>query len=167
MCSGQSLLESPATLTERRVRLWYRAEDTARYVQGAGLLGWQVDVRASWSTAIAPGAVTTAGQYRTVGYQGCPARMPRWVALELDRAGLCHLDTATAPPHRLRLPRPAWERGPRDASAYVDAVLRGELDAVASDDTGERASEPGPGGRSSVPRAGSPRLCRADDNGAV
>ena len=131
-----SLLDTPATLTVRTpsggIHLWYRAEDTSRYVQGAGRLGWQVDVRAGWSTAVAPGTVTTAGRYRMVGHQESPARLPSWVALELDRVGLRHRAPAADPPRRVRLPRPARECGPRDASAYAAAALRGELDAVAS-----------------------------------
>ncbi|MFJ5850869.1 hypothetical protein [Streptomyces sp. NPDC092903] len=44
-------------------------------------------------------------------------------------------DCATAtrpPPRRIRLPRPARDHGPGDASAYAAAALRGELEAVAS-----------------------------------
>ncbi|WEH37836.1 bifunctional DNA primase/polymerase (plasmid) [Streptomyces sp. AM 4-1-1] len=131
-----SLLDTPATLTVQTpsggIHLWYRAGETSRYVQGAGRLGWQVDVRAGWSTAVAPGTVTAAGRYRMVGHQERPARLPRWVALELDRVGLRHRDVATGPPRRVRLPHPARESGMRDASAYAAAALRGELDAVAS-----------------------------------
>ncbi|MET7606271.1 bifunctional DNA primase/polymerase [Streptomyces avermitilis] len=130
------MLETPATLTVQTpsggIHLWYRTGDTSRYVQGAGRLGWQVDVRAGWSTAVAPGTVTAAGRYRTVGHQDRPARLPRWVALELDRVGLRHRDAAAGPPRRFRLPRLAQERGPQDASAYAAAALRGEREAVAS-----------------------------------
>ncbi|MGQ4402187.1 bifunctional DNA primase/polymerase [Streptomyces hayashii] len=131
-----SLLELPATLTVQTpsggIHLWYRTGDTSRYVQGAGRLGWQVDVRAGWSTAVAPDTVTAAGSYRMVGDQELPARLPRWVALELDRVGLRHRDAAAGPPRRIRLPRPARERDPRDVAAYTAAALRGELEAVAS-----------------------------------
>jgi hypothetical protein len=105
-------------------------------VQGAGRLGWQVDVRAGWSTAVAPGTVTAAGRYQAVGPETAPARLPRWVALELDRVGLRRGDAAAGPARRVRLPRPARERGPRDAAAYAAAALRGEADAVAAARTG-------------------------------
>ncbi|MFD8882177.1 bifunctional DNA primase/polymerase [Streptomyces erythrochromogenes] len=131
-----SLLDTPATLTVRTpsggIHLWYRAPDRSRYVQGAGRLGWQVDVRAGWSTAVAPGTVTAAGRYRIAGQQESPVRLPRWVALELDRVGLRHRDPAAVASRRIRLPRPAREHGPGDTSAYAAAALRGELEVVES-----------------------------------
>ncbi|MFF2374956.1 bifunctional DNA primase/polymerase [Streptomyces xiamenensis] len=133
---ADSLLDAPATLTVQTpsggIHLWYRVGDNSRYVQGAGRLGWQVDVRAGWSTAVAPGTVTAAGRYRMAGLQEHPARLPRWVALELGRVGLRHHSAETGPPRAVRIPRPVREHAPRDSSAYAAAALRGELDAVAS-----------------------------------
>ncbi|MEO3976767.1 bifunctional DNA primase/polymerase [Streptomyces sp. CAU 1734] len=138
---AESLLHAPPTLTVRTpsggVHLWYEAGSGPRFVQGAGRLGWQVDVRAGWSTAVAPGTVTAAGRYQLVGPRTVPARLPRWLALELARVGLRTRDPdTTPPPARIRLPRPGARHGPRDTAAYAAAALRGELDAVASARTG-------------------------------
>ncbi|MFJ9574546.1 bifunctional DNA primase/polymerase [Streptomyces bacillaris] len=136
---AESLLHAPPTLTVRTpsggLHLWYQA-GSGRFTQGASRLGWQVDVRAGWSTAVAPGTVTTAGRYERLGPATEPARLPRWLALELTRVGLRARDPDGPPPDRIRLPRPGARHRPQDGSAYAAAALRGEADAVASARTG-------------------------------
>lgn len=133
---AESLLHAPPTLTVRTpsggIHLWYRAGERARLVQGSSRLGWQIDVRAGWSSAVAPGTVTAAGRYERLGPATEPGRLPRWLALELTRVGLRARDPDDPPPARIRLPRPGVQGRPRDGSAYAAAALRGEVDAVAS-----------------------------------
>ncbi|MEU6406190.1 bifunctional DNA primase/polymerase [Streptomyces sp. NPDC046985] len=133
---AESLLHAPPTLTVRTpsggLHLWYRAESSGRFTQGSSQLGWQVDVRAGWSTAVAPGTVTTGGRYERLGPATEPVRVPRWLALELTRVGLRARDPDAPPPARIRLPRPTVRHQPQDGSAYAAAALRGEVDAVAS-----------------------------------
>ncbi|MCG7523850.1 bifunctional DNA primase/polymerase [Streptomyces sp. OfavH-34-F] len=133
---AESLLHAPPTLTVRTpsggLHLWYRVGSSGRFTQGSSRLGWQVDVRAGWSTAVAPGTVTAAGRYERFGPATEPARLPRWLALELTRVGLRAPDPDDAPPARIRLPRPGARHQPQDGSAYAAAALRGEVDAVAS-----------------------------------
>ncbi|WP_051708945.1 bifunctional DNA primase/polymerase [Streptomyces sp. NRRL S-350] len=132
---AESLLHAPPTLTVRTpsggVHLWYQAGG-ARFTQGAGRLGWQIDVRAGWSTAVAPTTRTPAGCYQLTGPRSEPARLPRWLALELARVGLRSRDPgADPPPARIRLPRPATRHRPHDAAAYAAAALRREAETVA------------------------------------
>lgn len=132
---AESLLHAPPTLTVRTpgggIHLWYRTHDAARFTQGSGRLGWQIDVRAGWSTAVAPTTRTPAGCYQVTGPVTEPARLPRWLALELARVGMRRRDPAEPPPARIRLPRPAVRHRPGDAAAYAAAALRREAETVA------------------------------------
>ncbi|MFD9063644.1 bifunctional DNA primase/polymerase [Kitasatospora purpeofusca] len=88
---AESLLHTPTTLTVRTpsggIHLWYRVPAGQRFTARASRLGWQVDVRAGWSTAVAPGTVTESGRYQVVPPGTAPALLPRWFTLELARVG--------------------------------------------------------------------------------
>ncbi|TLQ39254.1 bifunctional DNA primase/polymerase [Streptomyces marianii] len=129
----ESLLHAPPTLTVRTpgggIHLWYQTGG-APFVQGAGRLGWQIDVRAGWSTALAPTTRTRSGCYQITGPATQPARLPRWLTIELARVGL-RARGSDPPPARIRLPRPAGRHRPHDEAAYAAAALRREAATVA------------------------------------
>ncbi|MFJ8982972.1 bifunctional DNA primase/polymerase [Streptomyces sp. NPDC102282] len=82
------------------LHVWYEAPDARawRCSTGSGstrALAWQVDVRAHGGYIVAPGTSTTAGTYTTLGPTSKPARLPSWLAAELDRTG--HLPTPPRP----------------------------------------------------------------------
>ena len=109
--------------------LWYKVADGSQWrMDSRGRLGWQIDIRADRSYAVAPGTRTRDGLYTLEGACRTPAPLPRWLAHDLARVGLKHRPPAAKRPGRapLALPRSAGGRG------YVAAAVRAELDAVAS-----------------------------------
>ncbi|MER6527651.1 bifunctional DNA primase/polymerase [Streptomyces sp. NPDC001508] len=123
----------PETLTVRTpsggVHYWFRAPDGTQWRPMASALGWQLDMRAGSSYAVAPGTVTRSGAYTALGDCRTVAELPVWLARDLDRTG-----------HRVRPERPrvALPR-PRDVgNGYVAAAVEGELRAVAEAPSGTR-----------------------------
>ncbi|MEV6676210.1 bifunctional DNA primase/polymerase [Streptomyces erythrochromogenes] len=128
----QLVSDPPQTFTVRTpsggLHLWYQVADGRQWrMDSRGHLGWQIDIRADRSYAVAPGTRTRDGLYACEGTIRTPAPLPRWLAHDLARVGLKH---RTHSAHRGRLPISL----PRSAAGreYVAAAVRAELDAVAS-----------------------------------
>ncbi|MFI1174204.1 bifunctional DNA primase/polymerase [Streptomyces melanogenes] len=124
----------PETLMVRTpsggLHYWFRAPEGTVWRPLAGALGWQLDVRAGSSYAVAPGTATRSGSYTALGDCRTVAELPVWLARDLDRTG-----------HRVRPERPRvvlpWR--PRNmGSGYVAAAVEGELRAVAEAQSGTR-----------------------------
>jgi hypothetical protein len=120
--------------------LWYAAPAIGGLHQvladpaGRRGLAWQVDIKAGWSYGVAPGAVTSKGNYTVTGGDLLrPGRMPGWLAGEIQRV------IARRPAAPVPLPgteRPAG-RGP---AAYLAAVIaRGAAQLAAMTDGRQRA----------------------------
>ncbi|MFJ3141536.1 bifunctional DNA primase/polymerase [Streptomyces halstedii] len=109
---------------------WFRAPVGTKWRPLAGALGWQLDVRAGASYAVAPGTVTRAGTYTALGDCRTVAELPVWLARDLDRTG-----------HRVRPERPrtalAW-RSRRMGIGYAAAAVEAELRTVAEAQPGTR-----------------------------
>lgn len=126
--------EDDSTLTVRTptggVHLWFRAPAGSVWRPQAGALGWQLDVRAGASYAVAPGTVTRSGAYAAQGRCRTVVELPVWLARDLERTG-----------HRVRPERPVarlpW-RGHSVGSGYVAAAVESELRAVAEAKPGTR-----------------------------
>ncbi|MER6464577.1 bifunctional DNA primase/polymerase [Streptomyces sp. NPDC001288] len=113
------------------LHVWYRTTDNQRWLSSVGsskgrALAWQVDVRAHGSYIIAPGSTTRHGAYTPVSPVREPARLPAWLARELDRTG--HLPAPTRPgprpvPPRARQAVLAAGGGPQRALAAVLAPV--------------------------------------------
>ncbi|MCX5406175.1 bifunctional DNA primase/polymerase [Streptomyces sp. NBC_00335] len=124
----------PETLTVHTpsggVHYWFRAPAGTTWRPLAGALGWQLDVRAGSSYAVAPGTSTRAGAYTALGDCRTVAELPVWLARDLDRTG-----------HRVRPERPRtalpW-RSHTVGGGYVAAAIEGELRAVAEAQAGTR-----------------------------
>lgn len=126
---------APATMTVRTpsggLHYWYRVPEGTTWKPDSNALGWQLDVRAGWSYGIAPGSVTPKGVYQAVGDCRTIAKLPTWLARDLDRTG-----------HRVKPPRvkptPPW--APRtsiaNASTYVAAAVRRELEELTATKSG-------------------------------
>ncbi|MFI5766684.1 MULTISPECIES: bifunctional DNA primase/polymerase [unclassified Streptomyces] len=85
------------------LHVWYRAAGSRRWQSSVGTSGgralaWQVDVRADGGYIVAPGTTTSAGTYSPVGPARVPARLPPWLAQELERTH--HLPGGRVPPAR-------------------------------------------------------------------
>ncbi|GHC37890.1 bifunctional DNA primase/polymerase [Streptomyces cinnamoneus] len=113
------------------VHLWFRAPAGTTWRPLVGALGWQLDVRAGSSYAVAPGTATRAGRYTLQGDCRTVAELPVWLARDLDRTG-----------HRVRPERPRvvlpWRTRCSVGSGYVAAAVRDELRAVAEAASGTR-----------------------------
>lgn len=125
------LTESPETFNVRTpsggLHLWYTVEDSSQWcMDGRGRLGWQIDIRADRSYAVAPGTRTRDGLYAPLGSCRKPAHLPRWLANDLARAGLKRRAPMRRPLARLNLPDFSAGRG------YVATAVREELEAVAT-----------------------------------
>ncbi|MFI1183245.1 bifunctional DNA primase/polymerase [Streptomyces sp. NPDC020799] len=126
--------EGDHTLTVRTptggVHIWFRSPTGMTWRPLAGALGWQLDVRAGSSYAVAPGTVTRAGAYTVQGRCRMVAELPAWLARDLDRTG-----------HRVRAERPRvvlpW-RSRLIGTGYIASAVRGELSAVAEAQPGTR-----------------------------
>jgi hypothetical protein len=124
----------PGTLTVRTpsggVHYWFRAPAGTTWRPLAGALGWQLDLRAGSSYAVAPGTVTRSGTYTALGECRTVAELPVWLARDLDRTG-----------HRVRPERPRvvlpW-RSRSMGGGYVAAAVEGELRTVAEAQAGTR-----------------------------
>lgn len=124
---------APTTMAIRTptggLHLWYRVADGMGWSPDArGKLGWQIDIRAGWSYAVAPGVTTSAGTYTRVSETTTPEQLPAWLAAELARVGL-RKPPAGAP--RQRRPRAPWRSPDIGGRGYVAAAVSRELDAVA------------------------------------
>lgn len=122
------------------LQLWYAARpgevwqsSTGSGPQGA--LAWQVGVRASGGTVIAPGTTTAAGAYTALTPLRTPLPLPRWLAAELQRTG--HRPAppgALAPtpvPGRARAAVIAAGRSRQAAARSLSTVLSAVLDCGA------------------------------------
>ncbi|MGW2584933.1 bifunctional DNA primase/polymerase [Streptomyces virginiae] len=124
----------PQTLTvltpSGGLHYWFRAPAGTTWRPLAGALGWQLDVRAGASYAVAPGTVTRAGTYTALGDCRAVAELPVWLARDLDRTG-----------HRVRPERPRtvqpWRSRPM-GSGYAAAAVEAELRTVAEAQPGTR-----------------------------
>ncbi|MFF4220946.1 bifunctional DNA primase/polymerase [Streptomyces nondiastaticus] len=127
--------EGTPTLTVRTpsggVHLWFRAPAGTTWRPLAGALGWQLDVRAGSSYAVAPGTATRTGLYWLQGDCRTVAELPVWLARDLERTG-----------HRVRPERPRvvlpWRTRRSMGNGYVAAAVRDELRAVAEAPSGTR-----------------------------
>ncbi len=125
---------APETLTVRTpsggFHYWFRAPAGTAWRPQAGALGWQLDVRAGSSYAVASGTVTRDGTYTVLGDCRTVAELPVWLARDLERTG-----------HRVRPERPRvalpW-RSRSVGSGYVAAAVENELRAVAEAQSGTR-----------------------------
>lgn len=125
---------APETLTVRTpsggLHYWFRAPARTQWRPQAGALGWQLDVRAGSSYAVAPGPVTREGGYTALGDCRTVTELPVWLARDLDRTG-----------HRVRPERPSvvlpW-RPRRMGNGYVAAAVEAELRTVAEAQPGTR-----------------------------
>lgn len=106
---------------------------------GAGLasgLGWCVDVRAHGGWVVNAGSRCPAGAWE-VANPAPVAPLPGWLLVRLVKAGRVPALTPPRPaPPKVRVPVSTTSTGPR--RAYVETVLRGELDAVATAPEGAR-----------------------------
>ncbi|MEU8550248.1 bifunctional DNA primase/polymerase [Streptomyces roseoverticillatus] len=127
--------EGTSTLTVRTpsggVHLWFRAPAGTKWRPLAGALGWQLDVRAGSSYAVAPGTATRSGTYTLQGECRTVAELPVWLARDLDRTG------HQVRPERQRVVLP-WHTHRRMGNGYVAAAVRDELRAVAEAPSGTR-----------------------------
>ncbi|WP_326581602.1 bifunctional DNA primase/polymerase (plasmid) [Actinacidiphila glaucinigra] len=115
------------------LHLWYQVNDGSQwFMDSRGRLGWQIDIRADRSYAVAPGTRTRAGLYKPVGPCRTPAQLPRWLANDLARVGLKRRPHARAGHLGVSLPKSAGGRG------YVASAVRAELEAVAGSSQGSR-----------------------------
>ncbi|MEU2428690.1 bifunctional DNA primase/polymerase [Streptomyces sp. NPDC007861] len=118
---------APETLTVRTpsggLHYWFRAPAGTQWRPQAGALGWQLDVRAGVSYAVAPGTVTRSGTYTALGDCRTVAELPVWLARDLDRTG------HRVRPERPRVALPWHSRGV--STGYVAAAIEAELRAVA------------------------------------
>ncbi|MFD9862606.1 bifunctional DNA primase/polymerase [Streptomyces alboflavus] len=125
---------APQTLTVRTpsggVHYWFRAPAGTVWRPQAGALGWQLDVRAGSSYAVAPGTVTRGGAYTALGDCRTVTELPVWLARDLDRTG------HRVHPGRPRVVLPWRSRGV--GGGYVAAAVEGELRAVAEAQPGTR-----------------------------
>jgi len=97
--------------------LYYRAPDDVPLRNSAGTaLGWKIDTRADGGYIVAPGSIVAGQPYATV-LDVDPVPLPAWL-----------VDRLKAPPP---LP-PAAPVRVRNRSAFVDAAVRAEVDAVES-----------------------------------
>jgi len=115
---------------------WFRVEDAEQWRQGAGKLGWQIDLKAGWGYGIVPGTATRKGPYRALGDCRTVAELPAWLAADLKRAGH-HKGAQQARPNHTakqllaRIQRPKGDR-------YVAAAVRAEVERVTSAASGTR-----------------------------
>lgn len=126
--------EDDTTLTvrtpSRGLHLWFRAPAGTVWRPQAGALGWQLDVRAGASYAVAPGTITRDGAYDALGTCRTVAELPVWLARDLERTG------HRVRPERPRVIRPWHTRSM--GSGYVAAVVEDELRTVAEAQPGTR-----------------------------
>jgi hypothetical protein len=109
------------------LHLWYRVSDGSQWrPDSRGRLGWQIDIRADRSYAVAPGTRTRSGVYAPLGSCRVPAPLPRWLAHDLARVGLKRRPMNRSGRLPVSLPRIAGGRG------YVASAVHAELEAVAS-----------------------------------
>ncbi|WP_331725922.1 bifunctional DNA primase/polymerase [Streptomyces sp. NBC_00470] len=130
------LTDSPQTFSVRTpsggLHLWYTVEDGSQWrMDSRSRLGWQIDIRADRSYAVAPGTRTHDGRFYTpLGTCRSPAPLPRWLATDLARVGLKNRTPLRRPLAPLVMPDFAAGRG------YVATAVRAELEAVATSRTG-------------------------------
>lgn len=123
--AGATMPTSTYTLeTPGGSHLYFRAPAGRVLSNTAGSLAWKVDSRAKGGYGVAAGSVREQGVYR-VARHGPVAELPDWLARALT-------------PAPAREPGPPMELPDCRASAYVRAIVEGEVHAVATARTGMR-----------------------------
>ncbi|MGW0630143.1 bifunctional DNA primase/polymerase [Streptomyces sp. NPDC002758] len=99
------------------LHVYYAAPDGVDIRLSAGVVGWQIDVRAWGGMITLPPTTTGKGNYRwiTSPWEATPQHMPLWL---IRRA---------APP---KPPPPVLPAVVKDATGYAASALRGELQTV-------------------------------------
>ncbi|MFE1576240.1 bifunctional DNA primase/polymerase [Streptomyces fradiae] len=118
------------------LQAWFRVTDPDQWHPGAGRLGWQLDLRAGRSYGIAPGTVTASGSYRALGDCRTVAPLPSWLDADLRRTGH-YRKPETAQQRKTARQLLATIQRPK-GGAYVEAVVRAEVEQVAGAATGTR-----------------------------
>jgi len=115
---------------------WFRVEDAEQWRQGAGKLGWQIDLKAGWGYGIVPGTVTRKGAYRALGDCRTVAALPTWLGADLKRAGHYRAPEQTRPRRTAKqlLARIQQPKGDR----YIAAAIQAEVERVTSAPAGTR-----------------------------
>ncbi|MEU9616918.1 bifunctional DNA primase/polymerase [Streptomyces sp. NPDC048209] len=114
---------------------WYRVPHGTTWKSGSSALGWQLDVKAGWGYAIAPGTVTTAGIYQADGPSRTVADLPAWLAADLKRTG--HQDTKAEARPRVSAARLLAGMRPVNDN-YVATAVRAEVQQLAQQTEGGR-----------------------------
>lgn len=130
---------SPSTLTVRTpsggMHYWYRVPEGTRWKSGSNALGWQLDVKAGWGYAVAPGTETPKGSYRALGTCRTAAELPAWLAADLKRTG--HQIVAESSRPRLSASRLLARMRPVN-DRYVAAAVQAEVEQLARQTEGGR-----------------------------
>lgn len=115
---------------------WFRVKDADQWRQGAGRLGWQIDLKAGWGYGIVPGTVTRSGTYQALGDCRTVAPLPTWLGADLKRSGHHKGSQQARPSHTTRrlLARIQRPKGDR----YVAAAVTAEVERVTSAASGTR-----------------------------
>lgn len=114
---------------------WYRVPEGTVWKSGSSALGWQLDVKAGWGYAVAPGTVTSAGAYQAVGSCRTVAELPAWLAADLKRTG--HQDTPAVARPRVSASRLLARMRPVN-DHYVAAAVKAEVETLAHQTEGGR-----------------------------
>lgn len=139
---GAPLLDiSPRTMTVRTptggLHYWYRIPEGTRWKSGSSALGWQLDVKAGWGYAVAPGTATAKGMYSALGESRTVAELPAWLAADLKRTGHQLVPEPCRPrvsaSRLLASMRPVNDR-------YVAAAVQSEVENLARGTEGSRNS---------------------------
>lgn len=116
---------------------WYRLPEGTSWSwkSDSGALGWQLDVKAGWGYAVAPGTVTPKGAYRALGDCRDVAELPAWLAADLKRTG--HYLTPQGVRQRMTATRLLAQMRPI-SDKYVQSVVQAEVDQLARTTEGGR-----------------------------
>ncbi|GAA2785407.1 hypothetical protein GCM10010441_08000 [Kitasatospora paracochleata] len=122
------------------LHIWYQAPPALAFRSSTGsgknrALAWQVDIRAHGGYIVAPGTSTAAGIYTAIGTARRPARLPDWLAQDLQRTH--HTGETTALPSGLVPPPRARQavvaaQGTKDAPRALTSVLADVTDCASA-----------------------------------
>jgi hypothetical protein len=139
--SAPLLDSSPRTMTVETpsggLHYWYRLPEGTSWSwkSDSKALGWQLDVKAGWGYAVAPGTETPKGAYRALGDCRTVADLPAWLAADLKRTG--HYIAPKPGRERMSASRLLAQMTPIN-DRYVSSVVRAEVEGLARQTEGGR-----------------------------